>query len=134
MTQFCMVKSDECPSEMHGVVFNKIEQDVFSKAKKQIAKGSQVWNIFYKGKNVDTLCCEAQKQLNGNHEFQETELYGLVTKLASMNLEYWFWYGDDFLDLEDFSSIGLLLKEIERSVVEPQCEVYFHWVPPSKLS
>jgi hypothetical protein len=131
VTQFCMARYDGDTLEEDGVVFKPIDQDILFEAKKQLSEGKQVWNVFYNGKNIDMLCCEAQRNLNDNVLFTETELYNLINKLTSLEIEFWCWYGDDFLELNDISSIETLNQEIAKSISEPQCEVYFHWLVSS---
>lgn len=129
MTQFCIAKYDSCPLEKDGLIFKPIDQEILFKAKDQLAEGNQVWCVFYNGKNIDMLCCEAQSQLNDNIQFIATELYSLINKLTSLEIEFWFWYGDDFHELIDISSVEALNQEIIKYISEPQCEIYFHWLP-----
>lgn len=131
MTQFCMARNDSGPLEEDGLALKSLDNNVLFEAQKQLAEGKQVWNVFYNGKDIDTLCCEAQRNIRDNSKFNTTELYILINKLISMETEFWFWYGDDFLELENISSTEVLRQEIIKSISEPQCEVYFHWSTPS---
>ena len=131
MSQFCLVKNELSLKNMENITLVEDNQDLISKAKLSFSEDrEELIQVKYKGKSVDELCCEAQTNLLvENNKLEDSELYEFLMILFRNKLEFWFWYGSDYQDLDTLDDVNLFLNEIKKALLEPGCEIYFHWKP-----
>ena len=135
MTQFaiCTVNSKEKLARnielkpVSGCFYQPIVNQLFDKSAKD-----ELFVPIYEGKDIDALCIGAQHDLHNGGCFQSTELFQLVNELKNQVVEFVFWYGNDFEDLEHLNDFPEFLKELEISVWEPACELYMHFTTVKK--
>ena len=90
-------------------------------------QSENLYEINYKGKDIDALFIEAQNQVNENFPFSHTELYIVIKELSNLQVEIILWYGSDYYDLDILFDKGLLMIKIEESINDSFAECYLHY-------
>jgi hypothetical protein len=128
MTQFMLVIGSQ-PQNIDVICRSIGETDKFlKKAAHQLLTDRQLELCWYPeglhGESVHDLFSQAQTQIIGGENIEETIIGKLLIKVFQSCREVLIWYSNDFNDLPEFTNVEIAMNEICSELIELSGEVY----------
>ena len=85
-----------------------------------------IWSFNYKGRDIDAILTDSQRQISEGVPFEDTQIYAVITTLIDSNISFAMWYDIFVENLDVCKSKEEVLKACYNQVinVSGMCEVY----------
>ena len=87
---------------------------------------SDIWTFKYKGKEIDNIITDAQRQMQTGVRYQDTQIYKLLNCLIDNNIRFAMWYDIYVENLDLCNTKDEVLKACYEQIMDESgmCEVY----------